>query len=87
MSEGKEKRRQQRTSQSILGQAGTTADEGQVWEKTEANGRGQMETAEDILGKPKTTEGQRAEDRDRQRQGQTRTTEDRRGHFRTLEGR
>lgn len=38
MSEGKEKRGQQRTSQSILGQVRTTVDDRQVWEKTEANG-------------------------------------------------
>lgn len=53
MSEGKEKRRQQRTCQSILGQ---------VWEKMEVNGRGQMKTAED---KEQKTESGR--DRDRRR--------------------
>lgn len=70
MSEGKEKRRQQWTSQRILGQARTTVDEGQVWEKMEVNRQGQMKTAEDILGKPRTTEDkeQKTEtDRDRDR--------------------
>lgn len=52
-------------------------DEGQVWEKTDSR---QMKTAEDILGKPKTTE-------DKGQKTETGTDENNRGHFRTFEGR